>query len=218
MTPTVITSRRCAKCPVVDFPKMRQSQRVVFSLALCVSFDKISIFRYNIPKQVFDTNTIGKVCTMQKKFLSVLLAAGLVLSLAACENTGRIDEPNIQTDAPASTSDVVSSSSDSGGGSSSGSYSSSKSSSGGSSDSDPDDYSFEDYLKDNDPDSYEFYQDLEEGWDSGDWDSENGFAGSSDSDFEDYLYENDKDSYDDYQSLEDGWSSGTWDPENGFFQ
>ena len=173
---------------------------------------------YNIPKQVFDMGTIGKVCIMQKKFLSALLAAGLVLSLAACGNTGRIDEPNIQTDAPVSTSDEVSGYSYSGGSPSSGSYSSSKSSNGGSSDIDPDDYSFEDYLKDNDPDSYEFYQDLEEGWDSGDWDSESGFAGGTDSDFEDYLYENDKDSYDDYQSLEDGWSSGTWDPENGFFQ
>ena len=69
----------------------------------------------------------------------------------------------------------------------------------------------------NDPESYEYYQDLEEGWESGEWDSENGFSGG-DSGFEDYLYENDRDSYDSYQDLEDGWNSGTWDPENGFFQ
>lgn len=62
---------------------------------------------------------------------------------------------------------------------------------------------------------------MEEGWNSGEWDSEDGFVGddsySSDDGFEDYLYENDRDSYDSYQSLEDGWSSGTWDSENGFF-
>lgn len=35
--------------------------------------------------------------------------------------------------------------------------------------------SFEDYLKDTDPDSYEFYKGLEKGFESGTWDSENGF-------------------------------------------
>lgn len=57
-------------------------------------------------------------------------------------------------------------------GSSGGSHYSSGSSSGSSSD-----YSFEDYLRDNDPESYAFYKDLEEGWNSGTWDPENGFAG-----------------------------------------
>lgn len=125
---------------------------------------------------------------MRKQIMSMLLVASMALSLAACGSTDSSgDEPDVQTNTPVSTSDDVSSNSGSGGGSSSRSYSSSKSSDSGSSDIDPDDYSFEDYLKDNDPDSYEFYQDLEEGWDSGDWDSENGFAGSSDSGFEDYL-------------------------------
>lgn len=85
--------------------------------------------------------------------------------------------------------------------------------------------SFEDYLKENDPDSYEFYQGLEDGWNSGTWDSEDGFyqpgsgsSSSSSQSFEDYLKENDPDSYEFYQGLEKGWDSGTWDAENGFYQ
>ena len=49
----------------------------------------------------------------------------------------------------------------------------------------------------------------EESWDSGDWDSENGFAlGSDDYAFEDYLQDN-APGYNSYQSLENGWDSGT---------
>lgn len=68
-----------------------------------------------------------------------------------------------------------SSSSSSRSSSSSSSRSSSSSSSSSSRGSSSDDYSFEDYLRDNDPESYEYYQDLERGWNSGTWDSENGF-------------------------------------------
>ena len=155
---------------------------------------------------------------MKSKLLCILLAAGLALSLAACGSDSSTTEQLDDTNSPVSSSDETTSDVGSGSGSSSSSGSSHSSSSY----SDSEDYSFEDYLKDNDPDSYEFYQDLEEGWNDGDWDSENGFVGddaySGDDDFEDYLYDNDQDSYDSYQSLEDGWSSGSWDPENGFFQ
>lgn len=73
---------------------------------------------------------------------------------------------------PSGVGAFVSNAPSSGSSSSGGSHYSSGSSSGSSSD-----YSFEDYLRDNDPESYEFYKDLEEGWNSGTWDPENGFAG-----------------------------------------
>lgn len=36
---------------------------------------------------------------------------------------------------------------------------------------------FKEYLKENDPSSYESYKKLEKNWNSGNWDSENGFFG-----------------------------------------
>ena len=118
----------------------------------------------------------------------MLLAAGLVLSLAACGgNNESPSDMDDETNTPVSTSDETTSDSGSSSGSSSSSYSSSGSSGSNSSDIDPDDYSFEDYLKDNDPDSYEFYQDLEEGWNSGEWDSEDGFVGD-DSDISFFFF------------------------------
>lgn len=39
------------------------------------------------------------------------------------------------------------------------------------------DSDFEEFLKENDPDSYNSYQTLEDNWNSGNWDPENGFLG-----------------------------------------
>src|SRR5699024_636603 len=127
---------------------------------------------------------------MKQKILAVLLAVSMSFLLAACSSgsNSTVDQSD-DAESSVSTSDETTSDVGSDGSASSGSYSSSGSSGSGSSDIDPDDYSFEDYLKDNDPDSYEFYQDLEEGWNSGEWDSEDGFVGddsySSDDGFED---------------------------------
>lgn len=191
-----------------------------------LQFDKFMLQCHNIENNAFfklvsKNERVG--LSMYKKLFSMLLAASLALSLTACGGSSKstVDESD-DTSSPATTSSQETTSDSSSSDSYSGSTSSSSSSRSRSSNIDPDDYSFEDYLKDNDPDSYEFYQDLEEGWNSGEWDSESGFVSddsyNSDNDFEDYLYENDRDSYDSYQSLEDGWSSGTWDSENGFFQ
>lgn len=108
------------------------------------------------------------------RILSGLLALVLVFGLSACggEDT---TSPEPSDDIPESVEPSSSS-----GRSSSSSSSSSGRSSTSSSGSSGSDYSFEDYLRDNDPDSYEFYQDIKEGWNSGTWDSENGFAGGND--------------------------------------
>lgn len=119
------------------------------------------------------------------RILSGLLALVLVFGLSACggEDT---TSPEPTDDIPESVEPSSSSgrsstsSSSSSGRSSSSSSSSSGRSSTSSSGSSGSDYSFEDYLRDNDPDSYEFYQDIKEGWNSGTWDSENGFAGGND--------------------------------------
>lgn len=105
-----------------------------------------------------------------KKMFSLIAAACVIFSLTACGNGD--NDATEQTTEPESS--YTNSTSNSGSDGSSGSYSSSNHDNTSES-IDPDNYSFEDYLKDNDPDSYEYYQDLEEGWSSYTLNSENGF-------------------------------------------
>ena len=118
---------------------------------------------------------------MNKKLFTMFLAASMALSLTACG--GGSDTTTVDEEEDLETTIAVSDETTSDAGSGSGGRSStSNSTTSGSSRSDSDS-GFEEYLKENDPESYEYYQDLEEGWESGEWDSENGFSGG-DSGFE----------------------------------
>lgn len=109
---------------------------------------------------------------MNKKLFTMFLVASMALSLTACG--GGSDTTTVDEEEDLETTIAVSDETTSDSGSGSGGRSSTSNSTSGSSRGDSDS-GFEEYLKENDRDSYDSYQDLEDGWNSGTWDSENGF-------------------------------------------
>lgn len=116
---------------------------------------------------------IEKDNVIMKKTIAVIFSVIAVFCLSACAETET--ENNTYSDLNDSNSSNKSNglnNSNSPGKSSGSSKSKSPSKKRTSSDSNQ---SFEDYLKENDPDSYKFYKGLKKGYDSGKYDSENGF-------------------------------------------
>ena len=128
---------------------------------------------------------IEKDNVIMKKTIAVIFSVIAVFCLSACAETET--ENNTYSDLNDSNSSNKSNglnNSNSPGKSSGSSKSKSSSKSSGSSKSkssskkrtsSDSNQSFEDYLKENDPDSYKFYKGLKKGYDSGKYDSENGF-------------------------------------------